>query len=191
MKIDIVYPPRNKRRQVLLGFRRVMMWPFLTAAYMCPIMNLAVGGKPWSIVVLWSLWIAWTAIFSPDLVEYNRISQTSKLVADATILLILIGVLLSPGWAETVVPIVSFGGLIVIAALFFSDIRRQKQNMMPMLLVIFVSIVSVAAALVFWRDVIGWEFIVLGSVALAILIACFAVLGGDVPRELKKRFHLK
>ena len=173
------------RQDVIAGAK----WPFLLAAYICPILNIFFGGPAWSLVVLWSLWIVWSFFFSPHLVEFNRISQFIKFIVNAAILLILIDVLLSPGWAMEVVPLVCFGGLVVAGTLFFTDLDRQKQNMMPVLLLSAISILSSAIGLIVWRQGNRWTLVIMGAVAIAFLAACFIAMGGDLIREIKKRFH--
>lgn len=191
MKVKITYPHLSRRKLRLVEWNYMIRWPFLFAAYMCPIINLVIGGKAWSVVVLWALLILWTLIFSPSLVEYNRISQFTKTVAYGAILLILIDVLLSPGWAREVITIGFFVSLLVTGILFFTDLEKQKQNMMPMLWMIFISLLGVIASYVFWLKKSGWEVIVVGSVAVALLIASILVLRRGFIQELKKRFHSK
>ena len=191
MKIERTYPlpskPHFQHQQVI----RWAKWPFLAAAYLCPILNLALGGKPWSLVVLWSLWIAWSSLVSPDMVAYNRISQLAKLLFQSCVLLILIDLCLAPGWAVFVVPLVSVGGMIAAAALLFSDLRRQKLNMMPMFLLCLLFLFSALACLVFWPQYAGWARILMGAVDLALLVAFCAVLGRDFLRNLQKYFHIR
>ena len=191
MKVDITYPQQSRRKLQLNQIRGWIKWPFLFAAYICPILNLCTGGKAWSVIVLWSLWIAWSFVFSPDLVEYNRISQIVKLVADASALLIMIDLLLAPGWADEVVPLVCFSGIVVTGALFFTDLDRQKQNMMPMLWMILISIISVIISFSFWTEENGWALALMGAVAAALLLEFYSVLGRDLMREMNKRFHTK
>jgi O-antigen ligase len=191
MKVKITYPSVGKRKIHRRKFLNVLRWPLLLAVIGCPIVNLIVGGKPWSLIVLMSLYMLWTLVLSPDLVEYNRISQFIKLLVDAVILLVLIDVFLSPGWAITVVPIVSFGGLIVSGVLFFTDLRRQRQNMLPLLLLIFFSILGSGIALSVWHERNRWSLYVLGGIAVALLLVCILLLGRDFLRELHRRFHIK
>ena len=80
MKVDITYPPVEKRRQRKKKLIRAAGWLMLLAAVICPVVNLAVGGKAWSLIVLMGLYMTWTLVLSPDLVEYNRISQFIKLL---------------------------------------------------------------------------------------------------------------
>lgn len=189
MKINIVYPQRNRnglQRPDIIG---IVRWPFMFAAYICPIINIFTGGQAWSLIVLWSLWIVWSLAISTSLVEYNRISQPIKLITEGCILLILIDVLLSPGWAITVVPNVCFAGLIVTGILFFTDLERQRQNMLPMLLLCVLSLLAAIVGLILWKGESRWSLAVMGALAFALLAACFLVLGNEFIGELKKRFH--
>lgn len=188
MTIEIVYPSpkKKKRRRAAL----VIKWCFVAAAYVCPIINILTGGKPWSIIVLWALWFAWSGFVSRDLIEYNRISQTAKLLVYTCILLVLIGLCLSPGWLGFVIPIVSFATLMVIGVLFFSNLSKQKQNMMPMVWLIGASFVAIIASLSGWPRM-NWPMAVLGTTAVALLAASILVLKKDLLRELRKRFHTK
>jgi hypothetical protein len=77
---------------------------------------------------LWALWSVWSLAVSRDLVEYNRVSQTVKLLVHTCVLLVLIDLCLSSGWAGFVVPIVSFATLFMVGVLFFSDLSRQKRT---------------------------------------------------------------
>lgn len=191
MKVKITYPTISKRKLRLVEWRYVIQWPFLFVAYMAPIINILVKGKAWSVVVLWALFILWNLVFSPSLVEYNRISQFTKSVAYGAIMLILIDVFLAPGWAREIVTIVFFGGLIITGILFFTDLDKQKQNMMPMIWMIFISLLGVIASYIFFIKESGWEVIVMGAVALALLLSSILVLGKQFLTEFTKRFHTK
>ncbi len=191
MKLKNTYPPAEKNRlnrKTVLGMVR---WPFLFAAYICPIINLLTGGKAWSVIVLVSLYTVWTLVLSPDLVEYNRISQFIKLIVCSCVLLLCIDIFLTPGWAIEVVPIVCFCGLAISGVLFFTDMERQKQNMLPMLLLIFFAIAASITGLCFWREESRWALGLMGAFAAALLIACIATLGNDFLRELRRRFHIR
>jgi len=53
MKIELVYPEKTKQALQRSRVLRIIRWPFLLAAYLCPILNLYFGGDAWSVVVLW------------------------------------------------------------------------------------------------------------------------------------------
>ncbi len=189
MKINITYPQPTKEKRLTQKMIKILKWPFLFSGYICLVINLVTGGKAWSIIVLWSLWIVWSTVISPTLIEYNRISQVIKLITNSCILLIFIDIFLSPGWAVEVVPIVCFSGLTLVGVLFFSDFERQQQNMFPMLLLIIISIICSIIGLIIWRAESRWALAVMGAFAFALLIGCVFKLGPSFIREVKKRFH--
>lgn len=189
MKIKIIYPEVSSKKikqQKLMNFIR---WPLLIATIICPIINLATGGKAWSLVVLMSIYMVWDLVISRDLVEYNRISQFVKLITLTGLLLTIIDVFLAPGWALEVVSILIFSGLIVTAVLFFTDIERQKQNIFPFLFLILLSIFSSIIGLSFYHEEDSWGLAVMGGVALFLLIALSITLKENILYELKKGFH--
>lgn len=191
MKVKVTYPPVQKEKVQRSDIIKWAKWLFLFTAYICPIINICAGGKAWSIIVLWSLFIVWTLIFSPSVIEYNRISQSIKLITHSCILLILINALLAPGWAAEVVPIVCLSGLIVVGVLFFTDLERQKHNMLPMLLLTIVAFIAAVIGLIVLHDCSRWPLVVMGAISFALLIACVLVFDGELVRELKKLFHAK
>ncbi|HPJ02706.1 MAG TPA: DUF6320 domain-containing protein [Candidatus Limiplasma sp.] len=191
MKIDITYPERTEKAIHRGRVIRYARGPFLLAAYLCPVFNIYFGGSAWSVVVLWALFMAWTLLLSPDLVEYNRISQTIKTVEYSCVLMILIDIFLSPGWAVDVVFIVLFSALILTAILFFSDFNRQKQNMLPMLLFTAITLAASIIGLTLWKGKAMWPALLAGLLSLALMAACYSVLGRDFLMEFKKRFHTK
>ncbi len=191
MEIEIIYPPVDKRYLRRIGWQRIVKWVCLAAAPVCLFVNLCTGGKAWSVVVLAALYTFWTLALSPDMVEYNRISQLVRTVACCCLLLWLIDLLLVPGWAGTVVPIVCCSGLLAAEVLLFTDLERQKQNMRPLLLLIVLAIAGAGIALSVGSLARTWPWLALGVVGLASLIACAAVLRRDFLRELQRRFHTK
>ncbi|MBQ9985552.1 MAG: hypothetical protein IJP38_04535 [Oscillospiraceae bacterium] len=191
MKIKIIYPDTAKHSSGRRKLLKILKWPFLAALIACPIVNVCVGGKAWSIIAVAGIAMVWSLVFAPDLVEYNRLSQSVKAILYACIMLILIDVFLVSGWALLVVPIVCLGGLILSSVLFFSDCRKQKQNMLPMLFLVIIAVIAAIAGLFIWKDEVSWPFLAMGGAAVAQLIACIIALRGEFIRELQKRFHIK
>lgn len=191
MKYKVVYPQVSKREFQRKKLIRIMRWPYLAVAYICPIVNLCIGGKAWSIIVLMGLYMSWNLVFSLDLIEYNRMSQFCKLIVYSCIMLALIDILLIPGWAIDVIVIIGFGALIIASILLFSDYRKQRKNIMPLFTLIIISLIGTILGFVLYKNKITWEFITLGGVAFALLITFIIILGKDFFDEFKKRFHIK
>ena len=122
------------------------------------------------------------------MIEYNRISQFVKLITLTSILLTIIDLCLAPGWAIEVVSILNFSALFVVGVLFFTDLERQKQNMMLLLFIIFYSIVTSVVGLSLYHTEDNWALAVMG-VAFLLLVLMMIVLKGTFINEFKKRFH--
>lgn len=190
MKINITYPNPKERKLQRGDIINLIKWPISCVCYLCVVINICTGGKPWCIVVLWSLFILWSLVVSPAKIEYNRISQFIKFITQVCILLVLIQMLLAPSlWAEGIVPIVCFSGLIIVGILFFTDLERQKHNVLPMLLL---------SAVVFIGSIIGlfvlkgsWALIVTTTISFTLLAGCIVVFNSGTIQELKKLFHTK
>ena len=191
MHVKQTYPSVKKgsknRRQMLA----ILRWPFLSAAAACIIVNLAVSGPWWGVIAVLMLYIVWTLILSPDLIEYNRMSQSIKIVAWVSILLALIDILLVHSFALFVIPIVCFSGLVVCIVLFFTDLRRQKHNMLPLILFEVVSMIGSGVVLCVWNDPNNWPYIVLLSLSVLSFLSKVIVLGRDFKIELERRFHIQ
>ena len=191
MNVKHTYPPvkqgsKNRRRMLL-----VVRWPFLLAAAASLIVNIAVAGPLWGVIAVLVLYIVWTMILSPDLVEYNRVSQSIKSVAWVSVLLALIDILIVHSFALFVIPIVCFSGLVVSVVLFFTDIRTQKHNMLPLILFEVVSMIGSTIVLCLWKSPYNWPYIVLLSLSVGCFLAMVIVLGRDFKIELERRFHIQ
>ena len=191
MNVKNTYPSiksnYNKRRKAVI----VLKWPFSLLAIASIIVNICIGGPCWCIVADFSLYVLWSLFVSPDLVEYNRISQSVKALWDVCILLVLIDIFLANGFALFVVPIVSFGGLAVCITLFYSNIKKQVHNLLPLVNFIFVSILGSVLALYFNHSSGDWPFIVLLGLSVIFLLTLIIVLKEDFKREFQKRLHIK
>ena len=191
MKINVTYPlPKGKsytRRRLL----KVLKWPFILSSIACVIVNICVGKPYWSCIVIVSLLALWKLVFSLDLVEYNRISQVIKSTFYVVILITLINFLIVPIWTLGVLCIICFSALILAGVLFLTDIKRQKQNMLPMFFLIVITLAGSAVGFAFSDDTNLWTIIVLGSISVVLLTVCIVILRLDFIRELKKGFHIK
>lgn len=191
MEIKITYPYIEKNSLIRGRLLEAIEWLFLSTAFVCPVINIAVGGKAWSIIVLMSLYMIHTLILSPDLVEYNRISQFIKFVICLCILLVLIDVFLYPGWAAFTTSVICCCGLIVSGTLFFTDFQRQKKNMFPILLFVIFSMIRAIVGICLSKGEVRASFIFMEVLSLVLLLVFAITLRNDFIRELHCRFHIR
>lgn len=191
MEIKLVYPPKKRIHKFWRVFCFIYNIIFVTSLFVCPTVNIIVGGKAWSVIVLFSEYLIWSSFISPSLYDLNRTSQSIKLLLNILILLILIDVLIKTGWGMLVIPIVSFVGLIACVALFFSDFERQKHNAAPFLLF---SLLALGAGLfgIFAPSVdVKWNFYVLAGLSFVTIIVSLILLRKTIWLDLKKMFNSK
>lgn len=189
MNVKITYPhveEKKIRRQDVIQWAK---WPFLLAAIACAAVNIATGLPAWCLISIWACWMVWSFFISPELVERNRISLWIHFITSTAILLFLIDMLFPSGWSAIVVPIVYFGGLLIAGIMFFSNFQKQKQNMMPLLLLLATCFFYSISQLLWGR--MNWETMVMGISGIVLLAVCLIVLGKDFLREIKKRFHTR
>lgn len=197
MNINVTYPELSKKKATRAKLIRILRLPFIILAIACPIVNLAVGGPAWSIIALFGLNIIWNMAVAIDLIEYNRTSQFIKFITYSILMLILIDLILTPNipWGYLVIPIVTFSGLVVAAALFFTDFERQRHNLMPFLIIdiacLLASVIMILVIIYRPMDMALWPYITMGGVSLAILASLILTLKGGFVGELKRRFHAR
>ena len=190
MKINITYPTVNKKIFQRRKFLNILKWPFLLLAISTVVVNIYFGGTAWSVVLVVGLYMLWHLLIQTDLIEYNRISQFIKLSIYSSIMILLIDLFLIGGWALEIVSIINFASLIISAILLFTDFNRQKQNMMPIFLLIIIALVWATVGLLS-MNIDRWILLVLAGLSVVFLLAIVIVLKEDFLRELKRRFHLK
>ena len=191
MKINITYPNTSKKIFRHRIWLTLLKWIFILLAIASVIVNVVIGGVLWFPVALMGLYMVWHLVISIDLIEYNRISQFIKATLYSCILMFLIDTFLIGGWALDVISIVSFGSVIISGILLFTDFNRQKQNMLPIFLLIIIALIWSVVGLFSALEMQSWPLIVLGGVAVLFLGVIIITLRGDFIRELKCRFHLK
>lgn len=192
MNVKCTYPSIKRGSGNRKRMLSVLRWPLIGIIIASGIVNICIGGPLWSVIVAFSIYMLWTLVLSPDLVEYNRTSQSIKVVFWSSILLALVDILFEIRFALFVIPIVCFGGMTVCIVLFFTNLETQKHNMLPLVNFIFVSMIGSSVALYFHHDAANdWPFIVLLGLSVIFLFALIVVLGQDFRREMKRRFHIK
>ena len=191
MKVNITYPSKKSKNISRRRLLQILRWPFIGAALACIIVNICVGGKAWSAIAVVALFGIWKQIFAVDLVEYNRISQLIKSIMYIVIILALIDLLIVSIWAIGVLAIIGYSGLILSGILFLTDLKKQKQNMLPMFFYIVVALIASAVGFVYADQSNLWTVIVLAAVSFVLLFVCIVVLRKEFVNELKKGFKVK
>ena len=191
MKVNITYPSKKSKNISRRRLLQILRWPFIGAALACIIVNICVGGKAWSAIAVVALFGIWKQIFAVDLVEYNRISQLIKSIMYIVIILALIDLLIVSIWAIGVLAIIGYSGLILSGILFLTDLKKQKQNMLPMFFYIVVALIASVVGFVYADQSNLWTVIVLAAVSFVLLFVCFVVLRKEFVNELKKGFKVK
>jgi len=189
LQIKITYPkPQKKKshRGLVIEIGRNL---FLLAAVLCAAINIWAGGKAWSVIVIWALYMAWSLLVHPDMIEYNRISQFTKAIVQSCIMLVLIDVFITSGWAANVVSIICFGSLIAVCMLLYTDFERQRHNLLPIILFSILSLIVTAVLVIISKGKVSWQVLVTFVLSFAVLAVCVKTMGWNIKSELKKMFH--
>ncbi len=189
MKVDIIYPLPPKKSRVIETIIEIVKWLFIASVIIAPITNIFVGKQAWSLLVMWPIYVIWKSVVNRDSIEFNRISQGSKLLIYVCILLLIINFVFSFNWGGFVIPLVYLSMLITISVFFFTNITKQRQNIMPLIWLITISIIAFSASVIGWPK-LNWPMIVLGCVSFVILFVCVIILKNDLLLEFKKKFHV-
>ncbi len=189
MEFEIVYPVPRKRSLFMNRLRFICGWIFIAACIVCLVVNYSVGGKCWCPIVIWSEYMIWTILLNQPMVERNIIRIGTRFLLMSLVLMLLIELLLAPGWAHIVMPIFCFGSLIVLGVVFFINVYNKRYNI-ALVWVLLITLSGSGTALLVYSDT-SWPVIVLCSVSAALLIASVVVLRLRLLRELRKRFHIR
>ena len=189
MDPKIVYPIPKSQSRFFRILRFVMSILFLTAALTCLIVNFFVGGKWWSMIVLWSLIMVWRLIFSPRLVEFSLFAHIARTYFYVVVLLILIDRFLAPGWAETVIPIVSFGALLTMAIVYYAIYDRKSRHIMSVFVFGVFSILLIPYSLHSW-PITNWIAFAFALASFVLFLVNVIINRKEILYELKTRFRV-
>lgn len=191
MEIKITYPCIEKqgiKKRIALD---ILKCTFLIAAVVCPVINIVLGGKAWSVIVLLVLHTVYALLLSPDLIEYNRISQFVKFIIYLCVLFMAIDIFIYSGWAGFATSVITCCGLIISGVLFFSDFYKQKKNMFPMFWLLGISIIRAVMGCCLSTGENLASFIFMGVLSFVLLFLFIVTLRKDLIEELRCRFHVR
>ncbi|MBP5092361.1 MAG: hypothetical protein J6328_07435 [Bacilli bacterium] len=191
MDVKNTYPIGKPKSHFWRLFCQILTLLFLISAPICVLVNVFYGSTQWSIIVVLAEYFIWASFLNPAPYNLNLISQFIKLLISILILLIAVEVFIRGGWGLFVIPIVCWGGLIVIGVLFLSDFRRQKHQSIPFLLFILICLAFGISGIFASFAETKWVYIVLASVALAWLIVCIVLLNKTIVSDFKKKINTR
>ncbi len=189
MEAKIIYPIPKDQNSFHRYMRSIARIVFPVAAVVCLIVNLCVKGKPWSIIVIWSLYTAWKLFFSVKAVEFSLFSHFARVFIYVLVLLWLIDHFLSTGWSKTVLPIVLFGMILTLFTVFFITYDRKEKHLMSLLILGVIAIVSAPYFISF--PVRNWIAFGFSAASIVLFIVLLIVSRKQVVYELKTRFIAK
>ncbi|NDV45838.1 hypothetical protein D0T49_02075 [Paludibacter sp. 221] len=153
------------------------------------VVNIAVGGIPWSLYVITGIYLFYKIFLSRNLVEANLIQRFLSVVITVCLLMIIIRLISTEALnVQIVIPNILFGALVVSGGFYFYDFQSQKSHILPIIFTIGVAIFSIAI-LFFLFGIIRWPMIVLGGVSLFIIVFSLLFYRKSIIAEIKKKIH--
>jgi len=184
------YPKIKEKVSKFLLIRKIILIIFLTSFIICLTVNLIVGGKLWSMYVLFGELIIYYAFLNKPLIDNVLIKRLFILVLIIMGYLYTIDKINYTNWSILVIEVLCFSFLILELILFFVNYEYHKKKIIMLL---FTSIISCIICLLGIVRVfpINWAVIVTGSIGLFNIIILFTFYCKTTILELKKYFSLK
>ena len=139
MKVKNDYPKIKKKLNSFLLIRRIVLIVFLIGFIVSLIINISVGGRPWSIYVLFAELIIYFAFLNKPLIDNAIIRRVSLLAGIIIAYLYVIDKINNTDWSYIVIDILAFSLLIVQLILFFINYEYHKNKIIVMLFTSFAS----------------------------------------------------
>ena len=190
MNIKIIYPIPERQQNIYRTLRNYVRILFIAAAAICLLVNLLVKGKAWSLIVCWSLFSVWNLFFSLRLVEFSIYSHAVRITMYIVILLMLIDRFLASGWAETVVPIVLFGLLLLMFILFFVTYDRKERHVVSITFLGLFNLFSIPYSIHSW-PIENWVAFAFQCASLLLFVIMIIINRDVLLYEIKARFRTK
>jgi len=190
MDRKIIYPTPKRMNHFHRTLRKIVRILFIVAAFTCLIVNFFVKGPAWSLVVVWSLYIAWEFLFSLNLVEFSLYSHAVRILIYVLILLGLIDRFLAPGMGEIVIPIVLFGIFVTMFILYFSIYDRKEKHLVS-ILTLGIIVVIMVPYYIHSLPITNWLTFAFLIASLVLFIILVIISRKEILYELKVRFVVR
>lgn len=154
------------------------------------IVNIAVGGRTWSLYAVAGALIHYQTFYARKLVESSLIRKFISIVLSVCVLLVIIQILAHSDVAavQFIIPILLWGTLILAAFLYFLYFPSQKSHVLPILFTICLSLVCIGTGIWIF-DTIKWPSVVLLSISTFIVLFTVLFYREPVKAELRKKLH--
>ncbi|HPE15222.1 MAG TPA: DUF6320 domain-containing protein [Bacilli bacterium] len=190
MKINSCYPSIEKKIKQEYKIYNIVCLMLTFSALTCIIINISVGGKPWSLLVVGGGIIFYLIFVYKPLIDNLFIRRFTYTIFAICGYLYLIDYVEGTSWSSYVIKIICFSVLIVQTIFLFTFYNKQKVQMIPIFLTTILSIIIAILALC-GLIILNWPLIVFGSIGTALLIIFFTILRKNFIKELKKYFYIK
>jgi len=184
------YPKIKKKVSKFLLIRKIILLIFLISFITCLIVNIVVGGRLWSLYVLFAELILYYTFFNKPLIDNVLIKRILILVVIVMGYLYTIDKINETNWSTLVLEVISFSFLILQLILFFTNYEYHKNKIILMLITSILSCIACFLGMVGVYP-LNWALIVTGSIGLLNLLILFTFYFKTTILELKKYFSLK
>ena len=192
MECEVVYPIVKKYSRSHMIFISICRYLFIVAAIACVTVNIITGMPAWSAPSVLGMWWVYRQFINPKLVGYNRINQF--VIATAYLAILLIVIVFSFElewhiWLNFVLPLVILPALVVLAFLLFTDFRKQKHNLMPLINFDFLCVIGSTVGLCVQGP--EWPILALLGTSALLFIVAILTMRLSIWQEFKKYFSIK
>lgn len=193
MDFTAVYPKIEPKPNVVFILRTIASVVLFLACIVSGIINICIGGSPWSLYVLGGSIVFWAIFLYQPIVEFSLLHRVAAILPTVCAYLFLIDWLTSgPGFSNLVVPIILFSVFILCLLLFFIRFKHQKHNIFPVYIIsFFILALIIFAALGLFKLSFNWPIIVLASLDGLLLVLTLFFYLKPISREFRKKFHTK
>ena len=189
MIIENDYPKIHKKVNKYLLIRNIILIVFIVSFITALTVNLIVGGKLWSLYVLFGELIFYYAFLDKPLIDNQLLRRLSILLGIVIAYLYTIDKINNTEWSYIVINILAFCLLLLQLVFFFTNYSYHKNKI---IIIFFTSLASCIFCLLAIVSVIpiNWAVIVTGSIGLFNLIFLFTIYYKVTVLEIKKYFNI-
>ena len=190
MKRELCYPRYRAFSRAGQRGRRTLLIVFAAGFLITLIVNLAVGGPAFCLVVLLSECVFWIAFAYRPLVENSVVTKVTDVAIATCVLLMIVNWVTGGTWSDAVVGWIVFALMILVGCAFLLGLHTRKVDMMPLFWMILGSI-AVEASVLLGLIEFTWPALIACFIAVFFTVLGIIFYREALFSELKKRFHTR